>query len=333
MAFYHDKIIIMKKAILLIFLFVNSFISFSKAQNLLEVGDTTIFHIINFDSTYNYINIGNSSQNLWQVGKPHKTFFDSAYTLPFAMVTDTLNNYPISNYSYFDLYIGDFSLEGYYVDIFIDFWHKIDTDTLKDGGFITVSWDKGLTWMNIINDTVYNGEKPGNTSLGIPNLYSTDNILFNGEYGFSGHTNDWKHTTLGWWIPPMKKSFPPDTMIIRFNFISDSIDNPKEGWMIDNIRLFSIDMGSGVTDINSKSNILSVFPNPYVTTTEISLDKTYENVDLSVFNLQGEIIKKKTYRNCSKMNLDRTEIENGLYFLQITLDKKIIETKKIIMTN
>ena len=34
----------------------------------------------------------------------------------------------------------------------------------------------------------------------------------------------------------VKRAFSTDTMILRFNFISDNMNNNSEGWMIDNIR-------------------------------------------------------------------------------------------------
>jgi hypothetical protein len=81
-----------------------------------------------------------------------------------------------------------------------------------------------------------------------------------------------------------------------------------------------------------KEHYIQIFPNPFNLTAEISFLKNYKTIDLTLFDLQGKIIKSKTYKDLNKINLDRLEIENGIYFLRMTLDNRIIETKKIIIT-
>jgi hypothetical protein len=318
----------MKRAIIFLTLFLSGLLNFSQAQNKINVGDTLgPWYVINFDNSSNYINIDTSIQNVWQIGSPQKIIFNSALSLPHAIITDTIHTYPANNYSYFDLLIGDFNFNGYYYGrTYIDFWHKYDTDTLKDGGYITVSWDKGLTWKNIIEDTISGMFTPADQFL--TNLYTLNDTLFNGEHGFSGKSNGWVLASFLWQGLVAKNI--PDTMILRFNFISDSINNNKEGWMIDNIRLYSIEQGGGVNEL-SDFHIIKISPNPFSSSTEILLDKNYKNIDLSVFDLQGKIIKEKIIKNCNKVNLDRAEIENGFYFLRIILDNKIMLTKKIII--
>ena len=324
----------MKRAILFLF-FLNFLIGVSQGQNKANVGDTIgIWQVINFDSTYNFIHIDTSSQNLWQVGAPQKTYFNSAYSPSKAIVTDTVTDYPVNNHSYFDLYIGTFNNPMYTWDIYIDFWHKYNTDTLKDGGYISVSWDKGLTWMNIIKDSVYGNVSPGTTWSGSSlNLYTTNDTLYNGEYGFSGKSNGWVHSCMAWDVIPCKFNFPPDTMIVRFNFISDSINNPKEGWMIDNIRLFSIDLGGGIHDLLNNNNTVNVFPNPFNKSTEISFDKNYERINLEIYDMQGKFIGMKDYSNCNKVFFNRNELNDGLYLFKIKTDNNIIVTKRVMIAN
>jgi hypothetical protein len=304
------------------------------AQQKLNVGDTVgIWQIINFDSACSYINVDTSQQNIWQIGRPQKTIFNAARSLPNAMVTDTVNNYPVNNYSHFDLYVGNFNVNEYPYDIFFDFWHKYDTDTLKDGGYITVSWDEGLTWMNIIRDSVYQGLPPYYSYyVTTPNMYQLTDTLYNGEYGFSGNSNGWIHTTIAWCMLPSKMNFPPDTMIIRFNFISDSIQHPHEGWMIDNIRIFSIDLGGGIHYLYN-NDLVNVSPNPVKTTTTLMFEKTYPSIDISVFDAQGKLWRQNAYSDCNRIIFDRKGLNSGLYYLKITFDHQNTQTKKIIITN
>ena len=145
--------------------------------------------LISFDSTYQYLQVDTSKQNVWQIGTPNKVYFDSAYSKERGIITDSTNFYPINNYSYFDLLIGEFNYHYYYpYVIFIEFKHKFDTDSLHDGGYLTISYDNGKTWTNIIEDQM---SWCSNPQMENENLYSESDVLFNGEMGFSGHSNGW----------------------------------------------------------------------------------------------------------------------------------------------
>ena len=313
--------ITMKNLILLLTILLTSLQSFAQREEF--VWDT-----ISFEEPYEFLEINTSAQNIWQIGEPDKIFFDSAFSPTNAIVTDTQNFYPINNISYFDLKIGKFNYNRYYhYDIFIEIKHKFDTDTLKDGGFITVSYDKGSTWMNIIKDTVYWGVTPFVENL---NLYSLSDTLYNGEYGFSGHSNDWVTTWFTWNFPPVKSrmDYIGDTMIIRFNFISDSIDNNREGWMIDNIKLYSVDLGCGNDDI--KPLEFTISPNPMNKSAIIELDD-YSKIELSIFDIQGRIVRQNNYINNQAIVIDKDKLNSGIYFVKIRTDKNLIGIRKLIV--
>ena len=70
------------------------------------------------------------------------------------MITDTINLYPISNYSSF--IIQNIASYGniYGMKMFTGNY-MVNTDSLTDYGKIEFSPDNGITWVNIINDTTY----------------------------------------------------------------------------------------------------------------------------------------------------------------------------------
>jgi hypothetical protein len=315
----------MKNLILLLTISLTTLQSFAQWTEF--VWDT-----ITFEEPYEFLVIDTSSQNIWQVGEPNKIFFDSAFSTTNAIVTDTLNFYPLNNNSYFDLKIGEFNYNYYYpYDIFIEIKHKFDTDTLKDGGFITVSYDEGLTWTNIINDTSgFWSVTPGNDGYSGVNLYSDNDTLFNGEFGFSGYSNDWITTWFTWHIFPVKNNldFIGDTMIVRFNFISDNIENNKEGWMIDDIKLYSVDLGGGINDIKSLKFIIT--PNPMNETAIIELNN-YNEIELSIFNIQGQLVGQKNYFNNQSIIINRDKFNSGIYFVKIRTDDNSIGIRKLII--
>lgn len=283
-----------------------------------------VWDTITFEETYEYLEIDTSNQNIWQIGNPDKIFFDSAFSVPNAIVTDTLTFYPINNSSQFYIKIGEFNYEGFYpYDIFIEIKHKYDTDTLKDGGYISVSYDYGLTWMNIIRDTVYEEVTPPGAS---ENLYTESDTLFNGDFGFSGNSGGWVSTIFAWhYIPVKHPDVIGDTMFIGFNFISDSIQTAKEGWMIDNIKLFSVDLGGGVKErINLNFNL---YPNPASNILYVSSDQELSGTEVKIYNQVGQVVINATLAGNS---VSVSNLPNGIYFLGLLTDQGEIRKKFII---
>jgi hypothetical protein len=321
----------MKKTTILIVLFLSFFCL--KAQTKVPGDIVGIWNVINFDSTVNYIHIDTSAQNIWQIGRPQKILFDSAYSAPNAMITDSVNAYPANNHSFFDLYVGSFNSQMYPWDLFFDFYHKYDTDTLKDGGYITVSWDKGQTWANIIHDTnyAYYIHPPMSFYGQIPNLYSDTDTLTEGNIGFSGSSNGWIHTIMAWHGIPVKTINPADTMIIRFNFISDGLENHKEGWMIDHIRLYSVDLGGEIQELFNSNEIAKVSPNPMNDQAEISFVESFQTIQVEVYDLQGKLVGQHKYPSGNSFKFKSNGLKSGAYYLKILLDNKKIVTKKVII--
>lgn len=293
--------------------------------------DEISFDTLDFESPSYYQSIDTSSSNIWEVCKPNKTFFDSAFSPDSAIVTSCTGYYPDNNHSRFDLYIGDFNQIGYPHDMCFEIKHKFDTELGLDGGYITVSYDMGDTWMNIINDSVYFGERyPWTTNE--PNLYTEEDTLFNGEFGFSGNSKDWVSTKFYWYVIPLvnTKAIVGDTMILRFNFISDPHSSENEGWMIDDIRFFAIDFSDGIPK-HYNSSLKELFPNPISSDMHVKLDRTYQSVDIEVLNMAGKVVERYHFSCIDYFTLDCSSMKNGLYILKTTLNTKTTEYNKIVV--
>lgn len=296
-------------------------------------GDTLgIWSITSFEEPAEYISIGSSSTNIWQIGHPQKAFLNSAYSGDNAIITDTLNPYPASNYSYFDLYLGNFNFNEYWFpwSTYIDFRHKIDSDSLHDGGYITISWDKGQSWENILNNST---TWQYGIASGYEGLYSELDTLFNGEHGFSGRSNGWLHTTIYWHGILVKKGleFPPDTAILRFNFISDNNDNPREGWMIDDIRLFSIELNGGLDNQSPLQNGISISGNPITESATIHFETPFSSAYGMLYNSNGQEVREMNFSGKQEYILKKDGLNNGLYLLKIFTDGSLRETIKVII--
>ena len=83
-----------------------------------------------------------------------------------------------------------------------------------------------------------------------------------------------------------------------------------------------------------KSNLsFSISPNPFSTTTQITLAQTYHTIFLSVYDMQGKLVAQNQYTNCDKIQLNRNTLTNGMYFLKLTMDDKEITTGKIVVSD
>jgi hypothetical protein len=77
---------------------------------------------------------------------------------------------------------------------------------------------------------------------------------------------------------------------------------------------------------------IAISPNPFTTSAQITLDKTYHNITLAVYDIQGKLMLQKQYADCSQIQLNRNGLGNGMYFLKLTMEDKWVETGKIIVS-
>src|SRR5436190_5992473 len=114
-------------------------------------------YYINFDSfdqdfnLHFYLDTINSN-NDWQIGKPNKTNFNSAYSLPNVIITDTLSSYKVNDTSIF--YLTHRREFGDAMGLYLEFQYKIESDSLNDFGFVEYSINGGQDWINL-TDTLY----------------------------------------------------------------------------------------------------------------------------------------------------------------------------------
>jgi hypothetical protein len=313
-------------------------ITSASAQLTSNAFDTLSKNVINFDDSSNqaYISIHSGPGQLWQIASAQKTGMAGAWSAPNVLVTDSVNSYPQNNSSNFDIILGHFNVAWYPMMIGVAFRHQFDTDTTKDGGFISVSWDNGLTYRNVALDTGYLYALWGSTPLGTwdifgfnRNLYPDSSLLFNGEPGFSGTSGGWTETSLAWYIIPIKKSFPPDTMRLRFSFVSDSIFDNRSGWMIDDIMIYSIELPGSVREDGMKGHEALAFPNPAWEKVAIRLGRTHELIEIRLINIEGQSISSAEFHHVDGFEYDLSGLASGTYLISITYDGQRQESLRL----
>lgn len=284
---------------------------------------------INFESPSSMVWIDDTQENnIWQIGTPQKDYFNEAYSLPFAIITDTLQNYGENVHSSFIVSVKGWKwFEG--SPAILSFKHKFQTDTLSDGGYIDVSYDSGESWLRIIHDTtMFNCNWSYGWYYYAENFYEDNDTLYNGEPGFSGRSNGWETSSFTWLYCLGVKDDYPDSLMIRFNFISDDIISNKNGWLVDNIKLQSFECSS-VSEIKRQLSS-SVYPNPIMENSVLIIDGLKGvKYDIEVFDLNGRLIYSKV-NNVSNFQLNNISLIPGIYFYQITTDNDLRHAGKFV---
>ncbi len=279
-----------------------------------------LWHTFDFnsvqDSSDYYFEFDSSQvNNIWQVGLPSKPIFNFGYQQPRALLTDSVNAYPINNISSFQFSLINCGSQwgvgcgGSYWGPYFDLVHRIESDQGADGGTIEVSHDNGVSWTNLISDSI------NAPSVMIGNIYSiNDTVSSLGKPGFSG--------SVGWDVIQFfyQSSYPAtyDTITIRFTFASDSIQTNRDGWMIGLIGVQGV--FEGIKEIIS-SDLLSAFPNP-ATNSLVLLpnEKLHMNGELLIIDAFGRVVFSE--QHISSNSLDISSLSEGLYFLKYSEENK-----------
>ncbi len=250
----------------------------------------------------------NYPNNIWQIGKPHKTVFNSSLSLPNAIITDTINTYPPNDTSVFTLKLPGKILIApstfHFLYEFAFFYQlNIDTTTVAT---VEISVDNGMSWVN--------------TLVSLPTYWLWASPIPN----FSSSTSEWKQAKLAAYGGTMY-----DTVLFRFIFISDTTLSTKDGWMIDNISVWY--WCEGAADNIKNENLLSLYPNPSKGNIHIhsnALQK--QDAAVSVYNVLGqEVYKTENILPDGNLHL---HLPDGIYTLKYFAGDEYC-VKRVMITN
>lgn len=272
----------MKRSLVLLFL-LGSVGSLSYAQEIVY-SDT-----LNMEQPLDYLAIEQTLGNVWQVGVPQKDYLDSAWSAPKVIMTDTTEFYPANNRSVFIIKLEQAVLGHPPVNTYFSFRHKFDTDTLADFGRVEVSYDGGDSWQLLGTDTSYDVLHQRSVPLvgsyaGIPDS----------AHHYSGRSPGWYQENFQWlwYLPRAADVYWPDSIWIRFVFESDSIDEEKEGWMVDDIIIRS-DFYTGINDLSDTIEH-RIFPVPVNDQLNVHFSVAGE-YEMAVFDMSGKLLEAHAF--------------------------------------
>jgi hypothetical protein len=293
-----------------------------------------MYDSVSFEIPTSKIIIDSAGNSIWQIGTPGKSFFDSAHSGTKAILTDTLSSYPSNDTSVFIYVIRNPYTQTCFTSM--EFWHKYDMDTLTDIGIIEASYDGGNSWV-VVNDT--NEVSPWGSYF----WWDSDYHAVNGNYTShplttSGKSDGWILSRFNWqwWMPVRADTiiFPPDSLMIKFTFISDSIETGREGWMIDDILTASAEMQlcSGIEDQPAEKTI-SVYPNPFSLQTTLKTNFLLNYSIITIYDSFGNQVYYTEDVTGNTITFYRKGLPPGLYLLSVTEKGKLVATKKLLIVN
>lgn len=238
--------------------------------------------------------------NIWQVGKPNKTIFTSAHSIPNAIVTDTTNPYPINDTSIFIIKHVASPIGGYicpHTAILVGSY-RVNSDTINDYGKIEFSPNNGIDWINLLKDTA--------------NYYFLCYNWWMNRPVLSGNSNGWVnfYINLAQFGPIFNISIG-DTVLYKFSFISDSIQSNKDGLIFDD---FHFEDYCEKIEINSGIYLTNNFPNPAKDLINITfLNPNSSRYTLIIFGLNGQFIKQTNPFISNNITTDISDLVSGIY--------------------
>lgn len=256
------------------------------------------------------IEIDTTGANVWQIGPPQKTIFDSAASVPNVLVTDTVNPYPANNTSSFTFEMVPWMNWGVFA---LQWKQKIDMDSAHDVGTIEYSND-GVNWISVFNDPyVYNfyGFAPGDTGTAA-----------NGVQGFTGTDSAWTDVWLCFQMSWLQQWSMSDTVQFRYTFYSDSVDTQKEGWMIDNMQMHITIVHTAKGE--QKDAYQKVYPsvtNGIVHIETMAFNEFHIIENMQLIDATGRVVKE--WKNVpTRFWIDIGDQPNGSYSLRIQTNKQ-----------
>lgn len=103
--------------------------------------------------------------------------------------------------------------------------------------------------------------------------------------------------------------------------------NPNIGYGFANPENLFVETSVNVVT-NNLQNKIEFYPNPTNNSVTISLDKFYQRINLSVYNLNGQLLNRKDMISTSQIKIDFTHYKPGTYIMKL-LDKR--NNKPIIL--
>ena len=230
-------------------------------------------------------------------------------------------NFPLQNFNFTDIIASNSKLICQYKSDSTSLLLNIDTlGNINSSYQFYLDFGNKTTNLTLLNDSLYttNSFNFSNTNLDVGLIIMDTTGHYNCSINSFASTN-----SIASFMPAAWSTFLQTSSLITSlnNFSHQTID-----------YTISINYGceqntTSLVYINNSYNILTVYPNPTRNKVKISVDDL--KLDIYSFSLT-DLLGREILREEYKEDIDLTNFQNGIYFLNIYDREKIIATKKII---
>ena len=89
---------------------------------------------------------------------------------------------------------------------------------------------------------------------------------------------------------------------------------------------------SAINELAKLHSSLSINPNPFIGNTTISTNNSkIKLVDAMVFNSTGQLIRRYNDINNYELNIEKKELNSGIYYIQVTCENGMTQSAKFIL--
>lgn len=188
------------------------------------------------------------------------------------------------------------------------------------------------------NNCVFNPNKPANNAV---KLYGTkmDISQFNSMNGFNGNIIGSNIQLNPLFVDYLNANYhltsnSPciDAGITIPGLVFDLDGNPIPSGNAPDIGPYEYPLITSVISQTGSSTINSfLYPNPFSESAILKLNKSVTNAKVIIYDISGRVVKKIENVSGESLLVHRENLSNGLYFLQMLIDNKVIFTKKLLI--
>lgn len=282
------------------------FVNQATAINQVNTFEATTDNLIAYDASV-------SNFSLWERGTSTKTVLNNAVAGSNVYATNLTGYYPNNAKSYLMSRCYDLSQAQ---NPILKFDMAFDLEYSYDILYIEYSINGGLNWNHLGTDSNtnwYNGNTGCQNCVGVGEWTGgADNSSASGLTNGTKQPYSYNLSAFG-----IGSASPQSSMLFRFVFHSDTLENTYDGAIIDNFVVET----TLATDQNTL-NDFAVYPNP--TTANINIAFTSnsdEKVNLTLYDVQGRLIKSNIAESSvGNFNyvMDILNVPTGFYLLKIS---------------
>lgn len=237
-----------------------------------------------------------TGNNIWdttyfQYYSPPKSFTDSRignYGNNVTNILTLVNNIPIGTFN----------------TVKVSFRTKFNIEAGYDYGQVQISTNNGVSWTALTGTRT----KPGSGTF-----------QPNGQPLYDGVQDEWVEETMD------VSNYIGHSIKIRFYFRTDGVV-VRDGWYIDDIKIFGYEDASSVTgtgEIPLTFSLSQNYPNPFNPATKINFSiPTNSIVNLEVFDILGRkvstLLNEQKPSGVYEVNFNASELSSGIYIYKLT---------------